>query len=395
MPAGGSPVSGCPAGFDDRRRPAAPAVGFQARRRKRQAPERCGPRLGRHRLHRRHAAAATGHPQAHRPRPRQGQAGRGRGSGPHVPARASTRRRIFWCSARARSTIPLFLADLAKGVASGMYCSSERADMARAVVPRFDLIHFADYLQVGIQFSRGCPFNCEFCDITELFGRKPRCKAPHQILAELQALYDLGYRGLVDLVDDNFIGSRPQVVELLQAMQAWSESAIITRSTSAPKPRSTWPETSSSCACCSRTTFASSLWGSRARTTRCWPKPRRGRTAASRWSRPCARWQPTAWSSNGGFILGFDHETEHTARNMSRLIQESGIVMAMVGGLYALPGTAPVAPAWPRGPALCVQHDRDGWPYGHRPNDQWAQLCHRQASRRHPGGPGPGAGADL
>jgi len=98
-------------------------------------------------------------------------------------------------------TIPMFIADLEKGCTSGEYHSEEKADMIKAVVPRFDLIRFQDYLQVGIQYSRGCPFQCEFCNIVELFGRTPRTKAPEQMLQELQTLYDLGYRGFIDIVD--------------------------------------------------------------------------------------------------------------------------------------------------------------------------------------------------
>jgi radical SAM superfamily enzyme YgiQ (UPF0313 family) len=75
---------------------------------------------------------------------------------------------------------------------------------------------------LGIQFSRGCPFDCEFCDIVELFGKKPRTRTSEQILAELQELYDLGYRGHVDFVDDNFIAIKSKVVEVLQAIGEWS-----------------------------------------------------------------------------------------------------------------------------------------------------------------------------
>ena len=235
-------------------------------------------------------------------------------------------------------TIPLFLEDLAKGVTSGIYCSSERADMTRAVVPRFDLIRFADYLQVGIQFSRGCPFNCEFCDITELFGRKPRCKTPHQILTELQALYDLGYRGLVDLVDDNFIGNRPQVIELLQAMQAWSERHHY--------PFCFSTEASINLAgdeqllrLLQHNDFRFVFLGIESPDDEVLAEAQKGQNRGVSVVKAVRTLAAYGLVVNGGFILGFDHETEHTARNMIHLIQESGIVMAMVGGLYALAGT--------------------------------------------------------
>ena len=101
-------------------------------------------------------------------------------------------------------TIPMLIRDLEKAHRSGEYKSDTWADMADAVVPRFDLIRFEDYIQVGVQYCRGCPFNCEFCDVIELYGRKTRSKTPEHIIRELQTLYDLGHRGHVDFVDDNF-----------------------------------------------------------------------------------------------------------------------------------------------------------------------------------------------
>ena len=119
-------------------------------------------------------------------------------------------------------TIPMFLADLKNGLTSGVYVSTERADMMVAVVPRYDLIRFRNYIMIGMQFIRGCPFNCEFCDVIELFGRTPRFKSNEQILKELQTLHDLGYRGHIDMVDDNFIGNKKKVKELLREIKKWS-----------------------------------------------------------------------------------------------------------------------------------------------------------------------------
>ncbi len=95
--------------------------------------------------------------------------------------------------------------------------------MATSPLPRFDLLKFDNYLHVGIQWNRGCPFMCEFCDIIELFGRVPRGKSSQQVLAELQSLYDLGYRGHVDIVDDNFIGNKKAVKELLPILIQWNK----------------------------------------------------------------------------------------------------------------------------------------------------------------------------
>ena len=95
-------------------------------------------------------------------------------------------------------SIPLFLQALEKGITNGIFKSDEKADMNEAVIPRFDLIRFNDYIQVGIQCTRGCPFNCEFCDVIEIYGRIPRSKNSTQIIKELQTLHDLGYRGHIE-----------------------------------------------------------------------------------------------------------------------------------------------------------------------------------------------------
>ena len=94
----------------------------------------------------------------------------------------------------------------------------------RSPIPRFDLLKFEDYLFVGVQFSRGCPFTCEFCDIIELYGRVPSTKTTPQMLAELDALYALGYRGHVDFVDDNLIGNKKAVRAFLPHLKAWQEA---------------------------------------------------------------------------------------------------------------------------------------------------------------------------
>ena len=90
-------------------------------------------------------------------------------------------------------------------------------------MPRFDLLKFENYLYVGVQYSRGCPFTCEFCDIIELYGRVPRTKTTLQILAELDRLYALGYRGHVDFVDDNLIGNKKALKQFLPSLKEWQE----------------------------------------------------------------------------------------------------------------------------------------------------------------------------
>src|SRR5437773_2563557 len=112
-------------------------------------------------------------------------------------------------------------AALEAGATRGTYRADEKPDVTQSPIPRFDLLELDKYLHVGVQFSRGCPFNCEFCDIIELYGRKPRTKTPEQILRELECLYRLGYKGHVDFVDDNFIGNKKSVMAFLPELLTW------------------------------------------------------------------------------------------------------------------------------------------------------------------------------
>lgn len=116
-----------------------------------------------------------------------------------------------------------FLVDFENGRAKKMYLPAEKPDTAKTPPPRFDLLDLSAYRTMVLQFSRGCPFDCEFCDITNLFGRAPRTKTDEQMLAELELLYDLGWRGQVFIVDDNFIGNRRKALSLLHAIAGWQK----------------------------------------------------------------------------------------------------------------------------------------------------------------------------
>ena len=254
-------------------------------------------------------------------------------SQPHVYGEAD-----FLVLGEGEVTIPPFIEDLGKGLTSGEYRSDLHADMTGAVVPRFDLIRFADYMHVGIQFSRGCPFNCEFCDIIALFGRRPRTKTPDQILAELQTLYDLGYRGHVDFVDDNFIGNKARVLDVLGAMSEWSK-------------RHNYPfyfstEASINLArekkllrLMGENDFRYVFVGIESPDETVLIEAQKAQNRRVSVVEAVRTLTAHGMIVNGGFILGFDNETEQTAGNMIDLIQETGICMAMVGMLVAVPNT--------------------------------------------------------
>ncbi|MBF2007724.1 MAG: DUF4070 domain-containing protein [Chlorogloeopsis fritschii C42_A2020_084] len=120
-------------------------------------------------------------------------------------------------------TIPIFLAALAKGEERGIFRATEKPDVTQTPIPRFDLLDLDAYLAITVQFSRGCPFQCEFCDIINLFGRKPRTKTPEQMLAELEVLYQMGWQRLIFIVDDNFIGNKRNAKVFLRALIPWMQ----------------------------------------------------------------------------------------------------------------------------------------------------------------------------
>ncbi|MEA5507006.1 B12-binding domain-containing radical SAM protein [Halotia wernerae UHCC 0503] len=119
-------------------------------------------------------------------------------------------------------TLPLFIEAIARGDQSGTFrANGERPDVTHTPIPRFDLLEFDAYAEMSVQFSRGCPFQCEFCDIIVLYGRKPRTKAPEQLLKELDRLYELGWRRSIFMVDDNFIGNKRNVKLFLKELKPW------------------------------------------------------------------------------------------------------------------------------------------------------------------------------
>jgi radical SAM superfamily enzyme YgiQ (UPF0313 family) len=119
-------------------------------------------------------------------------------------------------------TLPLFIEAMQRGDTSGVFrANGDKPDVTTTPIPRYDLLELDAYDSMSIQFSRGCPFQCEFCDIIVLYGRKPRTKTPEQVLAELDRLYEIGWRRGVFMVDDNFIGNKRNVKLLLKELKIW------------------------------------------------------------------------------------------------------------------------------------------------------------------------------
>ncbi len=235
-------------------------------------------------------------------------------------------------------TLPPFLADLAQGKAKRIYTSTEFADIKDSPVPTWALLDMRRYAAMSLQYSRGCPFQCEFCNVTALFGHRPRIKGTAQVLAELDGLYDQGWRGSVFFVDDNFIGNKkPLKEELLPALIEWQK----TRS-----GLSFYTEASINLADDAElvtmmvdagfdTVFIGIETPNEASLAESGKRQNQSRDLVA----DVKRLQRAGLQVQGGFIVGFDSDTAGIFQSQIDFIQKSGIVTAMVGLLHALPGT--------------------------------------------------------
>lgn len=235
-------------------------------------------------------------------------------------------------------TIPDFLRDLSMGKEKGVYYPSEKARMSKAVTPRFDLIQFNAYLFMGLQVSRGCPYQCEFCNVIELFGRKPRAKTSSQVIAELDALYKEGYRGHIFFVDDNFLSNKKNIKELLERIIDWSSSKKY--------PFYFAAETSIDLVdndeileLLNKADFRYISIGIETPENDVLQMTRKKQNVGHSIPEVAKKLMRYGIILDASFILGFDNETTKTASSMIKSIQHSGICMAMIGTLYALPNT--------------------------------------------------------
>jgi len=239
----------------------------------------------------------------------------------------------------AEITLPPFIDDLRKGHAQHLYTSKEWADIATTPNPLWKLANLKHYSSVDIQYSRGCPYDCEFCDITVLYGREPRTKTKDQLIGELNCLYDQGWRGNVFLVDDNFIGNRKKLKqEILPAMIAWMEEKN--------HPFSFTTEASinlsddeSLMSMMVKAGFEEVFVGiespNEESLIECKKIPNKNRDLLA----SVKRIQKAGLCVNAGFIVGFDSDPVEIFERLSDFIKESGIVTAMVGLLNAPRGT--------------------------------------------------------
>ncbi|OPY63629.1 MAG: Ribosomal protein S12 methylthiotransferase RimO [Syntrophorhabdaceae bacterium PtaU1.Bin034] len=239
----------------------------------------------------------------------------------------------------AEITLPLFLNDLEKGCAKHVYSTGCWADMNLTPIPEWDLINVKKYASMNIQYSRGCPFNCEFCNITVLYGKKPRTKSAGQMLQELDYLYATGWRGSVFFVDDNLIGNKARLKkDLLPALVDWMRKKDY--------PFEFATEVSINLADDDElmrlmveagfdTVFIGIETPDENSLDECNKSQNKNRDLLA-----CVKAvQRSGLQVQAGFIVGFDNDSPSIFDRLTRFIQESGIVTAMVGLLNAPRGT--------------------------------------------------------
>jgi len=245
----------------------------------------------------------------------------------------------FLVLGEVENSIQTFLSDLSAGAKKGVYQPEEvRPDMTTSPVPRFDLLDFDAYLMVGIQVTRGCPFNCEFCDIIELYGRTPRLKAPEQLVAELETLYRLGYRGHVDFVDDNFIGNKRESKTILAAVRDWSKAHRYPFCFST-EASINLADDAELLGLMRDADFRYVFIGIESSDEEVLASANKKANLGRELFQDIRKIHDYGIVVNGGFIIGFDNETSDSVKGIADIIERGRVCMAMIGLLYALPGT--------------------------------------------------------
>jgi len=238
----------------------------------------------------------------------------------------------------AELTLPPFLEDLSKGNPKKVYRSECFPELTLTPAPRWDLIKIKKYATLMIQCSRGCPFDCEFCDITALYGRKARVKEAHQLIEELEAIYQLGWRSSVFIVDDNFIGNKSKIKRMLPRLIEWQQVheypfTFITEASINLVDDDELIDLMGEAGF--DTVFIGLETPNEESLKECAKNQNRGRDMIA----AIKKLQVAGIQVLGGYIVGFDSDDEGIFHRQIKFIQESGVVTAMVGLLNALPKT--------------------------------------------------------
>ena len=238
----------------------------------------------------------------------------------------------------AEITLPLFLADLEENTTQHIYTTNNYADLRQTPAPRWSLLNPKHYDTMPLQFSRGCPFNCDFCNITSLLGHRPRTKSSEQILVELDGLFQMGWRSSVFFVDDNFIGNQRYLIdELLPALARWRQGK--TGFSFHTEASINLADDDELIQLMVKAGFNKVFIGIETPENLGLEECNKGQNVNRDLVKDVKHLQQSGLEVQGGFIVGFDSDTQTIFQRQIDFIQNSGIVTAMVGLLQAPPGT--------------------------------------------------------
>ncbi len=236
------------------------------------------------------------------------------------------------------NTIPLLVNALAKGQARGIIEANGKPELTASPIPRFDLLKLEDYLAIGIQTSRGCPFNCEFCDIVNLYGRKPRFKNPAQVISELDFLYRLGWRREVFISDDNFIGNKDHAKALLTKLIPWMKNH--------GEPFCFWTQVSVNLGqdiemidLMTEANFGTVFVGVESPDEEILTLNSKFQNVQNPLVESINNIKRNGLTVLGSFVIGFDGEKSGAGDRISAFIEETAIPLAMLNTLQVLPNT--------------------------------------------------------
>jgi radical SAM superfamily enzyme YgiQ (UPF0313 family) len=237
-------------------------------------------------------------------------------------------------------TLPLFIDAISRGESSGIFRSGgEKPDVTNTPIPRFDLLEFDAYAEMSVQFSRGCPFQCEFCDIIVLYGRKPRTKSPAQLLSELDYLYELGWRRSIFMVDDNFIGNKRNVKLFLKELQPWmvAHEYPFSFATEASVDLAQDQELMDAMVRCN---FGSVFLGIETPDEESLAFTQKFQNTRDSLSEAVYKITRSGLRVMAGFIIGFDGEKSGAGARIVKFVEQTSIPTALFSMLQALPDTA-------------------------------------------------------
>ncbi|MDP3181521.1 MAG: B12-binding domain-containing radical SAM protein [Desulfobaccales bacterium] len=245
----------------------------------------------------------------------------------------------FLIRGEGENTIPLFLSALKEGKRPGIIERKGKPDLTTSPVPRFDLLNFDHYIDLSLQTSRGCPFDCEFCDVVNLYGRKPRYKNPQQVLAELETLYRLGWRGEVFISDDNFIGNQNHARAILDELIPWMQGH--------GEPFGFWTQTSVNLGfqpdlvnLLTAANFGHIFIGIESPDEAVLTLNRKYQNLRNPLDQSLANITANGLSVVASFIIGFDQEQPGAGDRICTFVEKNNIPLVMLNTLEVLPNTS-------------------------------------------------------